>query len=43
MVMLFDDSDVLVEAEDGTGKEERLQVHTGSVPVCTQMFLQLLS
>ena len=24
MVLLFDDSDVLVEAEDGTGKEERL-------------------
>ena len=24
MVMLFDDTDVLVEAEDGTGEEERL-------------------
>ena len=24
MVMLFDDTDVLVEAEDGTGKEEGL-------------------
>ena len=24
MVLLFDDADVLVEAEDGTGKEERL-------------------
>ncbi len=24
MVMLFDDTDVLVEAEDGAGKEERL-------------------
>ncbi len=24
MVLLFDDSDVLVEAEDGAGKEERL-------------------
>ena len=36
MVLLFDDADVLVEAEDGAGKEERL----GDVVGCFVYTLQ---